>query len=184
MKKIAILSAVVLMASSATFAQKFLTRTGKITFDATTKTSPEAIKGVNGQVACIVDVETGHMALSLVQKSFKFKKELMEEHFNENYMESEKYPKATLDGTITNLSEVNLKANGKYNAKVSGKLSMHGETKDFSTTGTITIEGDKMTLNSKFNVNLADFNIKVPDAVSDKVAKVVTVTLEADLVKK
>src|SRR6478736_1506840 len=93
--------------SATTYGQIFVTRTGRIDFDATTKSSPERIEARNNEVACIVDAKSGEMRFQAPIKSFKFERALMQEHFNENYMESDKYPKADFKGTLTNAGEVN-----------------------------------------------------------------------------
>ncbi len=165
-------------------AQIFMTRTGKINFDATTKTSPEKIAAKNNEVACVVDTKTGDLRFQVLIKSFKFESELMEEHFNENYMESDKFPKAEFKGTVSNLNEVNLGKDGSYNTRVSGKLTMHGVTNDISVTGTIVVKGNTILLKSKFQVKLADYKIEVPSLVADKINKVADISLDSDLTKK
>ena len=165
-------------------AQIFMTRTGKIFFDATTKTSPEKIEGKNNEVACIVDSKTGDMRFQVPIKSFKFERQLMEEHFNENYMESDKFPKSEFKGTITNLNEVNFSKDGTYTAHVTGKLTMHGVTNDVTVTGTITVKGNSAELKSKFSAKLADYKIEIPGAVGDKIDKVATITINGELNKK
>ena len=165
-------------------AQIFMTRTGKIFFDATTKTSPEKIEGKNNEVACVVDSKSGDVRFQVLVKSFKFERQLMEEHFNENYMESDKFPKSEFKGSVTNLAEVNFSKDGSYTAHVSGKLTMHGVTKDVTATGTITVKGNALDLKSKFTVKLEDFDIKIPGAVGDKIDKVATITMESNLTKK
>ncbi len=165
-------------------AQVFMTRTGKIYFDATTKSSPEKIEGKNNEVACVVDSKSGDIRFQVLVKSFKFERQLMEEHFNENYMESDKFPKSEFKGSVTNLNEVNFSKDGRYTARVSGKLTMHGVTKDVTATGTIEVKGNTVDLKSKFTVKLEDFDIKIPGAVGDKIDKIATITMESNLAKK
>lgn len=152
-------------------AQVFMTRTGKIFFDATTKSSPEKIEGKNNEVACVVDSKSGDVRFQVLVKSFKFERQLMEEHFNENYMESDKFPKSEFKGSVTNLNEVNFSKDGSYTARVTGKLTLHGVTKDVTATGTIEVKGNTIDLKSKFTVKLEDFDIKIPGAVGDKIDK-------------
>ncbi len=184
MKKLMLTAGIVLMSTSAIFAQKYMTRTGKIMFDATVPSSPEKIEAVHNEVANILDAATGDMVFQVLVKSFKFERALMQEHFNENYMESDKYPKSEFKGKITNLGEVNFSKDGSYNAKVDGKLTVHGVTKDVSVPGTVVVKGNNVTLRAKFSVKLSDYNISVPSVVADKIAKDAKISLESELVKK
>lgn len=171
-------------AATALMAQKYMTRTGKITFNATSKNSPEKIEGVNNEVASILDAGSGDIVFQVPVKSFKFERQLMQDHFNENYMESDKYPKSDFKGKIDNASEVNFSKDGTYNTKVSGKLTIHGVTNDVTVPGTIAVKGNTVTLKAKFMVKLADYKISVPSLVADKLAKEATVNLESDLTQK
>jgi polyisoprenoid-binding protein YceI len=172
------------MSVSASFAQKYMTRTGKIYFDATSKTSPEKITAVNNEVASVLDAANGRVLFQALVKSFKFEKELMEEHFNENYMESDKFPKAGFEGAITNLNEINFTKDGTYNAKVKGKLQIHGETQDVEETGNVIVNGSSLTLKAKFTVKLADYKVSIPQLVADKVNKEAVISVESVLSKK
>ncbi|MFN0036018.1 MAG: YceI family protein [Saprospiraceae bacterium] len=169
-------------AASAQNAQKFFTRDAKIKFSS--DTPMEKIEGLSNSATCILDPVTGDMAWQVLIKGFKFEKTLMQEHFNENYMESDKFPKATFSGKITNLGEVNLAKDGTYNAAVSGKMTIHGVTKDFSTNGAITVGGGQIRLNAGFNVPTADYDIKIPSVVRDNIAKEITVLVDAPLAPK
>lgn len=175
-----LLVAAVLLAVSAS-AQNYFTRDAKIKFDATSSTSPEKIEGLSKTASCVVDASSGKMQWAILLKSFQFEKALMEEHFNENYVESSKYPKATFTGAITNLNEVTLAKDGVYNATVTGKLTIHGVTKDVTTYGTITVGGGNIKINAGFNIVLADYNIAIPSLVSDKVAKEAKILIDATL---
>ena len=104
-------------------AQVFMTRTGKIYFDATTKSSPEKIEGKNNEVACVVDSKSGDIRFQVLVKSFKFERQLMEEHFNENYMESTQFPKADFK---TSLLAKNHAATTKAQPAYKGKLLPDG----------------------------------------------------------
>lgn len=184
MKKLLIAVAIIATTTSGTYAQQYMTRTGKAGFDATTKTSPEKIAAVNNEVAAIVNGATGDMVFQIFIKSFKFEQELMKEHFNENYMESDKFPKSDFKGKISNLSAVNFTKDGNYNVTVEGKLSIHGETNTVSVPGIITVSGNKLKLNAKFNVMLSDYKVSIPSLVGDKVAKVASINLDCELMKK
>ena len=108
----------------------------------------------------------------------------MQEHFNENYMESDKYPKSDFAGTITNISEINFTKDGTYKAVVSGKLTIHGVPKDVTETGSIVVKGNNATLKAKFAVLLKDYKVEIPSLVADKVAKEAALSIDCELTKK
>jgi polyisoprenoid-binding protein YceI len=176
MKKV-IFTAILLSAFSVAFAQKYMTRTGKVSFFSSTPI--EKIEAFNNEVANIFDSKTGDIVFQVPIKSFKFEKQTMQEHFNEDYMESDKFPKSEFKGKITNIGEVNLSKDGVYNAKAEGKLTMHGVTQDVSIPGTITVKGTDITMNSKFTVKTKDYDIKIPSLVEGKIAKEIEVTVNS-----
>lgn len=169
-------------AATAQNGQKFFTRDGKIKFSS--DTPMEKIEGLSNSATCILDITTGEMAWKVLVKGFQFQKSLMQEHFNENYMESDKFPNATFSGKITNLGEINFGKDGTYNAVVSGKMTIHGVTKDFSTNGALTVGGGKIKLNAGFNAACADYNISIPSVVRDNIAKEIKVLVDASLEPK
>lgn len=150
---------------------KQFTKTGKINFDATAPKSPENIDGINKSVICVLDTKSGAMQFAVMMKGFEFDRALMQEHFNENYVESNKFPKAEFKGTVTNNASVNYAKDGTYPVKVKGKLTMHGETKDVEADGKISIAGGKVAANADFSVPLEEYKISIPQLVADKVAK-------------
>lgn len=178
MKKIMMAVALAACVSPA-FAQKYMTRTGKITFFSATPL--ENIEAFNNESAAVVDGTTGDVAFQVPIKSFKFEKELMQEHFNENYMESDKYPKAEFKGKLAAPASVNYSKDGTYNVKVSGKLTIHGVTKDVAVPGTIVIKDGTATLNTKFMVKPGDYGIKIPAVVKGKIAEQIAVTVNSVL---
>lgn len=184
MKKILLTITCLALSASGIYAQKYMTRTGKISFNATAMNSPEKIEAVNNEVANILDTKTGDMVFQVPVKSFKFERALMQEHFNENYMESDKFPKSDFKGKITNLSGVNFGKEGSYNATVAGKLTIHGVTNDVSVPGKVTVKGTAVSLSAKFPVKLADYKIAVPGVVADKVGKEAMISLESELAQK
>jgi polyisoprenoid-binding protein YceI len=101
----------------------------------------------------------------------------MEEHFNENYMESDKIPKSTFKGKITNLSAVDFKKNGTYQVSVEGDLTIHDVTNRISTKGTIEVGSGVIIANSKFNIVPEDYKINIPGVVRDKIARSIEVTV-------
>lgn len=170
--------------STAASAQKFFTRDAKVKFDATVTASPEKIDALSNSATAVLDAATGNFQWAVLIKGFQFEKSLMQEHFNENYMESGKYPKATFIGKITNLGEVNLAKDGTYNAIVAGQMTVHGVTKEITTNGALTVSGGNIKVNAGFNLKLADYNVDIPSLVSDKVAKEAKILVDASLVPK
>ncbi len=163
-------------------AQKHFTKNGSISFFS--KTSLENIKADNNQVLSVLNAQTGEIQFSVLVKSFHFEKALMEEHFNENYLESEKFPKASFKGNITDMSRVNFATDGMYTVPVTGDMTIHGITKKLNTTGTITIKSGKVSASSKFFVKLADYNISIPSIVKDNIAESVEVTVVSNFDQK
>ena len=141
----------------------------------------EDIEAINKSVVTLLDTKTGDIQFAVLMKGFEFKKALMQEHFNKDYVESDKFPKAEFKGQVTNNSEINYTANGTYTAKVKGKLTVHGETKDTETTGTITVKDGKLTVNSVFNVLVADYKITIPKLYRDNISKTIKVTVDCTL---
>ncbi|MEO8235099.1 MAG: YceI family protein [Flavobacterium sp.] len=157
------------------FSQKMMTRVGEIKFEASMP-ALEEIAGTNKTASCIFDETTGDfVALSLV-KAFKFKSPLMEEHFNENYMESSKFPKATFKGKILNFDEKKLSTT-KIVYDLEGDLTIHGVTKKIKTKINLVLVGGKVNAITNFSVNPQDYNIEIPNLVKDKIAKDVKLTV-------
>jgi len=156
--------------------QKYRTRNGFIGFFS--HTPMEDIKADNNQVASVLDAGTGEIVFQVLMKSFKFERSLMEEHFNENYVESEKFPKSSFSGKIVEPSTLDLAAKGKYEVVVEGDLTIHGVTKKVSAPGTIEVTADGITATSKFIISPEDYNIEIPGVVRDKIAKELEVSVE------
>jgi hypothetical protein len=156
-------------------AQKYMTKNGYIGFFS--HTPMEDIKGDNNQVAGVLDISTGEMVFQALIKSFHFDRALMEEHFNENYMESDKFPKTSFKGKITNLSSVNFSKNGTYDVTVEGDLTIHDVTNKISVNGTIEIVTGGINANSKFNIVPEDYKINIPGVVREKINKNLEVTV-------
>ena len=164
------------------FAQdKYFTKAGRFQFDATTAKSPEKIVGVTNSAICVLDTKTGNIQLSVVLKSYEFANALMQEHFNENYVESNTYPKSDFKGLIVNNSAVNYAKDGSYPVTVKGTLNLHGITKEVESAGKITIQHGKILATSTFSVKLSDYNIKIPGIVSDKVAEMAKIIIDCSL---
>jgi polyisoprenoid-binding protein YceI len=155
---------------------KYYTNTGKISFYSSTPV--EDIDAVNNKVTSFINTDDGSIVFSMDIKDFTFKKSLMQTHFNENYMESDKYPKSLFKGKITNLAAVKFDANGTYNATVEGELTIHNVTKNVKVTGTIEVKDKKIYAKAKFPVKVADYNIEIPKIVFQKIAETVEVTVD------
>lgn len=183
MKKL-IIAAMLLAISGTSFAQKYMTRTAKASFNATAVKSPEKIEAVNNEVASIIDGKTGDIVFQMPVKSFKFERELMQQHFNENYMQSDKFPKAEFKGKITNIADINVAKDGTYKATVTGDLKIHGVSQSVTVPGTITVKGNTIMANAKFSVKLADYKIPVEGMVADKLAKEASIIIDAALTQK
>jgi len=158
------------------YSQVYSTRTGLIGFFS--KTPLEDIKAENSQVYAAIDVEKKNIAFSLLIKGFLFERELQQQHFAENYMESDQYPKATFVGTYT--GEVVPAKEGTYNVTVKGKLTIHGVTKDIETPATIQATSGKLLGRCVMTVKPEDYNIKIPTIVRDKIAKEVSLNIQID----
>jgi polyisoprenoid-binding protein YceI len=177
MKKTGILAALFVLLSFLLNAQgKFYTKTGKISFYSST--SVENIEAINKSVVVVLDPKSGDLQFGALMKGFEFKKAVMQEDFNRDYVESSKFPKAEFKGQITNNSEINYTTDGNYNAKVKGKLTIHGETKDIETTGTITVKDGKIQAKSVFNIKIGDYKITVPRIYESNISSTIRITVD------
>ncbi|MGB3468795.1 MAG: YceI family protein [Cyclobacteriaceae bacterium] len=134
----------------------------------------EDIEAINKSPQSVIDLSTGEMAYSVKIKNFKFEKSLMEEHFNENYLESEKFPKSTFTGKFT----VWNKQKGKQEVTVAGTMTIHGIAQEVSVKGTIDYNGDEAKIYAKFPIALADYKVKIPKALFYNIAESVEVTVD------
>jgi YceI-like domain len=167
----------VLMASIVTsHAQQYLTKNGYINFYS--KAPLEDITADNNQVYSIIDAGKKNIAFSLLLKSFIFPKQLMQDHFNENYVESDKYPKAVFSGAYT--GDITLDKNGIYKIMIKGNLTLHNVTKAIELPATIEVKDGKLIGNAVFIIKPEDYNIQIPSVVRDNIAKEITVTVKAN----
>jgi polyisoprenoid-binding protein YceI len=179
MKK-SILLFIFLAANTAIFAQNiFFTKTAKVSLDATPANPVEEIEATNNEASSFVNKETGDVVFAVLIKSFRFQKALMEEHFNENYMESNKFPKADFKGKILNLSKIDFSKDGEYQVEVEGTLTMHGVSKTVKAPVTFVVKAGKFSARSKFKLNLSDYGIERPAVVKDKINETATVSIDA-----
>lgn len=156
-----------------TKAQLYTTRSGFVGFYS--KTPMEDIKAENRQVYAAVDLSKKSIAFSMLLKGFLFRKELMQEHFNENYVESDKYPRATFSGTFT--GDVDPTNQSARIIQVRGSIVLHGVEKAFTTPATLAIKNGVLSGQAKFQLLPQDFNITIPSLVRDKIARQIDVAI-------
>ena len=180
MKKIILVSFLSFSTAGFCHAQLLMTKTGTISFHS--HTFLENIDAVNNQSMAVIDANKKNLAFSCLMKQFVFPKKLMQEHFNENYVESDKYPKATFSGSYK--EEVPLDKDGTYPINVTGKLTIHGVTREILVPATLTIKGPAITGTSTFKVNPTDYNISIPFIVREKIEKENTVNIKIEWTKK
>lgn len=180
MKRLVILS-VILFLSTSLFAQKFITKSGHIRFYS--ETPMETIEAHNKQVNSAYDHETGNFVFKVLMKSFEFEKALMQEHFNENYVESDDFPNAMFKGKIVNHSDIILDKDGEVPVKVKGQMTIHGVSKDWEAEGVFEIQKNQIHATSVFLIKPADFDIKIPGAVVKNIAEDIEVTVDIELNK-
>ncbi|AXY78714.1 YceI family protein [Paraflavitalea soli] len=171
---------VLMLLSVLAFAQdKFFTKSGRISF--VSKGNVETIAAKHKGITCVLDTKTGAVQFAVLMKGFEFAKALMQEHFNENYVESDKYPKADFKGTIVNNPEVNYTKDGTYAAKVKGTLTLHGVSKEIETAGKVTVKDGKPQLNTELTILLSDYAIKIPAIVKENISNTVVITVDCAL---
>ena len=154
---------------------KYFTKTGMISFYS--KSPMENIQATNTKVVSVWDAATGQLEFAVLMKGFEFEKALMQEHFNENYVESDKYPKAVFKGAIENSKAVSLTSDNSSTVKVTGTLTMHGVTNPVATSAIITIKNGVVSASANFMITLADYKITIPSVVAEKISKTIAITV-------
>jgi hypothetical protein len=172
MKKLKFLL-IMLVISQSIQAQRYMTQNGVISFFSSTPV--EDIEAVNNQVSAVLNAENGEIASVLLLKAFNFEKALMQEHFNEKYVESEKYPKSTFKGKIENFSDLKLAKGSAEDVIIKGELSIHGVTNKIEVIGKLLNDNGVMDLKFAFQVQVADYNIEIPGPVKEKIAKTIDI---------
>ncbi len=173
-----ILVSALLLAVSSAYGQQYMTRAGFVGFYS--KTSAEDIKAENHQGYAIIDEGKKNLAFAVLIKGFTFPKELMQEHFNENYMESDKYPKATFIGAYSG----DLGAgDGVYPVTVKGTLTAHGVSKPVEGPATIERKGNQLIGHCTFKIIPEDFNVQIPSLVRDKIERTLKVDVDIQCTK-
>ena len=171
-----IVTLVFAVSGGVSYGQLYLTRNGFIGFYS--KTPLEDIRGENNQVYAIVDIGKKELAFSSLVKGFIFPKALMQEHFNENYMESDKYPKANFSGSFS--GNVDVKKNGIYPVTVKGKFSIHNTTQEVDLPAALEVKDGRLLGVAQFKIKPEDYHIDIPSIVRDKIAKELTVSVKVD----
>ena len=168
-------------ATGSLFAQKKITTSATISFDATTE--KDALpKAENKTVIGSIDTKTGDVAVEAAVKNFSFSSPRMQEHFNSaNWMSSDQFPKFTYTGKIEKMDKVKLNKDGTYKVKVNGDLTIKGITKSTAVEGTITVAGGKIKVETNFSVILSDFNITGQQPIeAGKVSKEPKISVSAE----
>ncbi len=179
MKTIIISGIIFLFGSITTVeAQKYFTREAQLSFFS--EAPMEKIEAHNGTGTCVVDFSQQRMEFAVLIKAFQFEKALMQEHFNENYMESHKFPKATFKGQIIEPKSIEMKPEAQ-DVQVKGTMSIHGVEREITAPGKILFTPDRVSVSSTFVVAVKDYGIEIPAVVRENIAKEVEITVEADL---
>lgn len=154
---------------------KYIDRNGNASFFSSAPL--EDIEAHTSQAVSIIDISTGEIVGSMLMRSFRFRKSLMQEHFNENYIESHKYPKATFRGKIMNFTEVDLKKDGSYKLDINGEITIHGVTQPLRVKADATVSNGALHAKAVFPLKVKDFDIEIPRLVIQNIAEVVEVTV-------
>ncbi|MBN4082829.1 YceI family protein [bacterium AH-315-A23] len=163
---------------------KIISKTGHINFYS--HTTFEDISADNYKVVSTLDTATGEIVYSVPMQGFEFKKALMQRHYNSSkFLDTKKFPKSKFKGQITNLTDLNFESDGIYTAEVTGEMTLHGVTKSLSETATITIAGNKITIETNMQLTLADYNINFKTGKpSTNIAKTIDVTTKSVYTKE
>jgi len=180
MKKLILSFAFGFIVSSQVLAQLIMTQTGETSFFS--ETPLENIAAKNNLVAAAINTTNGDVAVKIPMNQFKFSNKLMEEHFNENYVESEKFPSATFRGKIQ--EPIDFKKDGSYDVSAKGLLEIHGVKQERTIKGKLTIAKDQVTLEANFDVKLVEHKIEIPTVVFAKIAESIAVKNKWVLVPK
>ena len=169
---------VLILASATAYGQgKFIAKNAYISFYSLTPM--EDILGESNEAVSVLNGETGEIGFQAIMTTFHFRRALMEEHFNENYMESTKFPKSKFNGKIEGFNKGML--NGTVtNIKITGQLNIHGVEKTITVPGTLGMEDGKLVGTSKFQVAPEDYGITIPSVVRDKIGKQMDIKMKAN----
>lgn len=180
MKNIAVV--LFLLVSFSTYAQKYFTKTGNTKFKASVEAF-EPVEATNNSTTAIINVGSGEVATLLFMKAFNFRVALMQEHFNENYMDSSTFPKATFKGIISDFNFSEISSTEKKHL-LKGTLTVRGVEKEIETLARFSKKEDKLLMETSFGVKPEDFNIKIPKIVSNKIAGTINISLAYEFIEK
>ena len=159
----------------------YMTREGVVEFFSSTPI--EDIKAYNKQVSCVLNYETGNFAFQVPIKGFMFKNALMQEHFNENYLESDIYPKSIFKGEIKDWDSTAIN-DGTLNIKLVGELTIHGVTNKIEQNATIWRKSENLVGKCKFIISLEDYDVKIPKIVRQNIAESIEINVDVNLSKR
>lgn len=162
--------------------QIFYTKNGNISFFS--KTIMENISAENNQVISVINIQSGIIQLSLLNNAFHFPKAKMEDDFNENYIESDKYPRSSFKGIMTDIGNMNFNNDGTYKVNVKGELMIHGVTKNINVPAIIAIKNGNISATSSFVISISDYKIKIPSIVNNKISETIQVKVRCEYEKK
>lgn len=179
MKKLLITTLSIFLISKITQAQLYKGKQDASTISFFSKSPLEDIDATNKKATVVLKTTTNDVQFGIPMISFKFPKPLMEEHFNENYVESTKYPTCIFKGKIN--ETIDFTKDGEHKVSVKGALTLHGVTKEIETTGTLIIKGLEIFMVSAFKIKTSDYNIKVPSLYVKNIAELIDVKVNAVL---
>ena len=169
-----------ILGSGLSFGQTlYKTSVGEVSFFS--KTPALDIEAINKKSGAIINASTRDLAIQMKITDFQFPNKLMQEHFNENYLESEKFPTGKFAGKITEV--VDLSKPGTYPVTAAGNLTIHGVTKPVTVKGSIVATATELKLTFAFTVRTEDYKIEVPTLVFNKIAEVIEISGKLNLVK-
>ena len=159
----------------------YFTRSGSVSFFSSTPI--EDIRAINEQTTCVLDLKTGDVSFRIPIRGFIFKNGLMQEHFNENYLESDTYPNASFTGSIEAWKDITL-SETLQPVSLKGTMTIHGVSKEIAESGNILMKEDRVIGAATFKINVADYKIEIPKILRENIAKVVDVSVDISLKKK
>jgi polyisoprenoid-binding protein YceI len=179
MKRLAF-STIIIVSIQLLSQSKYLTNEGYIWFFSSAPL--EDIEAHNKSVKAVTDMETGEILVKVPIIKFKFDKSLMEEHFNENYLESDKYPLGTFKGRFLDFNSIEITSGKKYNIYVIGNLEIHGVSNNIKERALLEIiDNETIKVSGTFKVILNDYKIRIPKMVIKNIAEIVDVNVDLTL---
>lgn len=170
-----ILALIIMGSGNESQGQEYFTKNGRISFFS--RAPVEDISADNNQVISLLNTETGVLRFHLLIKGFHFPKAMMEQHFNSDYLESDRYPSADFNGTIEGIQNLDITKDGTYMQNVKGDLIIHGVTKAFTAPAKLIVKDGVLSGTSEFNILLKDFNIKIPSVVTNNIAEQIQISV-------